>query len=145
MLRRLANKSRAIELTEFVSRQSQTQLLIGGKLIGDVCSLTAQGPDRFDIQHLIGPQRFAIEVIGDKLREVQINSGDLMIVQRQKSAAAGQLALVQLPSDSLRLFYWMPESARVRLQPLDRTAQAQFVGHDAEIIGIAVGLIRRFA
>lgn len=144
MLRRLANKSRAIELSELIPREPQTQVPLGGKLVGDICSLASMGAAKFDFQDLLGPERFALEIVGDELRELQIVAGDALIIQRQCSATAGQLALVQLSGESLRLFYWMPEATRVRLQPLGRASQPLFAQLDTEVLGIVVGLIRRF-
>jgi repressor LexA len=85
-----------------------------------------------------------VKVVGDALKDVQIAAGDSLIVQRQSTASAGQMVLAKLPDEGTQLVYWMPESNRVRLQPIDRNASAKFVER-AEVIGVVVGLFRQFA
>jgi repressor LexA len=143
MIHRLANKSRAIELTEIISRDKQYSLPLGGRMLGDICSFSVDAQATVDLRRFIGEDRFAVKVVGDALRDVQIAAGDSLIVQRQSTASAGQMVLAKLPEEGTQLVYWMPESNRVRLQPIDRNMPAKFVER-AEVIGVVVGLFRQF-
>ncbi len=143
MINRLANKSRAIELTEIISRDKQYSLPLGGRILGDFCSFSVEEGTTVELLRFIGEDRFAVKVVGDSLQDVHISSGDSLIVQRQSAATAGQLVLVDLPNEGTQLVYWMPESSRVRLQPLGRNASARFV-ENAQVVGVVVGLFREF-
>ena len=143
MINRLANKSRAIELTEIISRDKQYSLPLGGRMLGDVCSFSVDAGTTVDLLRFIGEDRFAVKVVGEALKDVQIVGGDSLIVQRQATASAGQMVLAKLPDEGTQLVYWMPESNRVRLQPIDRKAAAKFVER-AEVVGVVVGLFRQF-
>ena len=143
MINRLANKSRAIELTEIISRDKQYSLPLGGRLLGDICSFSVDPGATVDLLRFIGEDRFAVKVVGDSLKDVQIAAGDSLIVQRQTTASAGQMVLAKLPDEGTRLVYWMPETNRVRLQAIDRSATATFV-ESAEVVGVVVGVFRQF-
>ncbi len=141
MIRRVANKSRAIELDELIERDQQ-RIPVTGRLLGDVCSFMTE-TEAVEALSWNTENRFALRVVGDTLKDLKILAGDALIVQRQTTAQAGQIALVSLTQEGNRLYYWMPESRRIRLQPLDRSAAIHFVDR-AEIIGIVVGLVREF-
>lgn len=143
MIHRLANKSRAIELTEIISRDKQYSLPLGGRILGDICSFSVDVGTTVELLRFIGEDRFAVKVVGDSLKDVQIAGGDSLIIQRQSTASAGQLVLAKLPDEGTRLVYWMPEGARVRLQPVDRSASPKFAA-SAEVIGVVIGLFREF-
>ncbi len=143
MISRLANKSRAIELTEIISRDRQYSLPLGGRMLGDICSFSVDAGATVDLLRFVGEDRFAVKVVGDALKDVYIVAGDTLIVQRQATASAGQMVLAKLRDEGTQLVYWMPESNRVRLQPIDRKAAAKFV-ENAEVIGVVVGLFRQF-
>jgi repressor LexA len=140
VIRRIAHKSRAIELSELIERDDPKGMPIAGRLLGDICSFSVEPTEvlSFDSEN-----RFALQVVGDALKDLHILPGDSLIIQRQTTVKIGQIALVTLPKNGTRLFYWMPETRRIRLQPLDRSAPIHFVDR-AEVVGVLVGLIRSF-
>jgi repressor LexA len=143
VIRRLANKSRAIELSDLIAREKQDALLVAGRVVGNLCSFTSEA-DPQETLAMESDGRFALRIVGDSLKDLHILAGDALIVQRQTTAQAGQIAVVSLPIEGTRLFYWMPESRRIRLQPLDRSAAMHFVDQ-ADVIGVVIGLLRNFA
>lgn len=143
MINRLANKSRAIELTEIISRDKQYSLPLGGRILGDVCSFGVDVGTTVELLRFIGEDRFAVKVVGDSLKDVQIAAGDSLIIQRQATASAGQMVLARVLDEGTKLVYWMPESDRVRIQPIDRSSPATFV-KSAEVVGVVIGLFREF-
>lgn len=143
MIHRLANKSRAIELTEIISRDKQYSLPLGGRMLGNICSFSVAAGEVVDLLRFIGEDRFAVKVVGDALKDVHIAAGDSIVVQRQTTATAGQLVLANVPGEGTKIVYWMPESNRVRLQPIDRNSAAQFIDR-AEVVGVVIGLFREF-
>ena len=143
MIHRLANKSRAIELTEIISRDKQYSLPLGGRMLGDICSFSVEAGEVVDLLKFIGEDRFAVKVVGDSLKDVHIAAGDSLIIQRQTTASAGQLVLANIPNEGTKLVYWMPDSNRIRLQPINRNAAPQFVDK-AEVVGVVIGVFREF-
>ena len=143
MIRRLANKSRAIELMEIISRDKQYSLPLVGRILGDICSFSVELGSTVELLRFVSEDRFAVKVVGDSLQAVHIAAGDSLIIQRQATASAGQLVLVNMPNEGTWLVYWMPESNRVRLQPIDRNAAPRFVER-AEVVGVVIGLFREF-
>ena len=143
MIRRLANKSRAIELMEIISRDKQYALPLVGRILGDICSFSVELGSTVELLRFVGEDRFAVKVVGDSLQAVHIVAGDSLIIQREATASAGQLVLVNMPNEGTRVVYWMPESNRVRLQPIDRNAAPRFV-EQAEVVGVVIGLFREF-
>ncbi len=143
MIHRLANKSRAIELTEIISRNKQYSLPLGGRMLGDICSFSVEAGEFVDLLKFIGEDRFAVKVVGDSLKDVHIAAGDTLIIQRQTTASAGQLVLANIPNQGTKIVYWMPESTRIRLQPIHHNASPQFV-NKAEVVGIVIGVFREF-
>jgi len=143
MIHRLANKSRAIELTEIISRDKQYSLPLGGRMLGDICSFSVEAGEVVDLLRFIGEDRFAVKVVGDSLKDVHIAAGDSIIIQRQTTASAGQLVLANVPNEGTKIVYWMPESNRIRLQPINHNAAPQFVDK-AEVVGVVIGVFREF-
>ena len=143
MINRLANKSRAIELTEIISRDKQYSLPLGGRILGDICSFGVDPGSKVELLRFVGEDRFAVKVVGDSLKEAHIAAGDSLVIQRQSTASAGQMVLAKMPNEGTQLVFWMPEGNRVRLQALDRKAAARLVD-SAEVVGVVIGLFREF-
>ncbi len=143
MIQRVANKSRAIELAEFVDRERTTHITIAGKLVGELCAFSESPQESIDVGNWMQGAHLAVQVVGDDLREANFHAGDLLVLLRQSTALPGQIALVNLGEEGHRLVYWMPEPNRVRLQPLNTRLATRFV-ENAEIVAVLVGLLRQF-
>ncbi len=143
VIHRMANKSRAIELTEIVGREKQFALPLIGRMLGSTCSFAVEPGTSINLLKFIGENIVAVQVVGDGLRDANIISGDCMVIERKTSASAGQLVLVSVPNEGTKIAYWMPEGDQVRLQPINPNATPQFA-EGAEVIGVVVGLFRDF-
>jgi len=141
MLTRTANKSRAIELTEPVSRLMGGSLPMEGTIAAGVCTLGATGSKPFDVGELVAAERYVLEVKDDSLAAARLSPGDRLVIQKQLTASPGQLALVRTGEHEMGLRYWQPEEDRIRLRPIDPTQPAVLVAH-VQILGIVVGVVR---
>lgn len=141
MIIRAANKSRAIELTEPISRIAEASLPIYGATIGGSCVLSSVASGKIDFSTLAAPDRFALRVRDDSLMDYQVRSGDTLIIQRQMTAAHGQLAIVRTGDADTCLRFWMTDNGRVRLQPANHTHSPTVVEH-AEVLGVVIGVLR---
>lgn len=144
MIRRTANKSRAIELAESISRLVGASLAVEGRVAAGSCEHGTTTEETVDLALLTcNDGRYLLRVHDDSLLDAQISRGDLLIMQKQSQATAGQLAMLRTDDASLCLRYWMPEAGRVRLQPVTRSLPTTIVDH-AEVLAVVVGVIRSY-
>lgn len=143
MITRTANKSRAIELTEPISRLVGATLAVSGSIVGGTClPVSSDDVAPVDIGAIAADDRSIMKVLDESLLDASILIGDWLVIQRQNLATSGQLAIVRT-HDQTCLRYWFVENGRIRLQPVSRHATATFVEH-AEVLGVIVGVIRSF-
>lgn len=141
MITRTANKSRAIELTESISRLVGANLALGGTVSGGACMIDPESKTQIDLAQLCTPDRFALQVRDDSLKDAQIMGGDLLIAQRQLTALNGQLALVRTGDSETCLRFWLLDGSRIRLQPANRAMPPKIVEH-AEVLAVVVSVLR---
>jgi repressor LexA len=145
MIKRDANKSRAIELTESVPNRgrSPAALPLVGRVAAGACTLAYEQKEQLDLADmLIRDDRFALEVTGDSMIDAHIADGDFVIIQNQSYAYPGQIVVAQTDEHEATLKYWFPEAGRIRLQPANRNMQPIYV-ENATIKGIVIGVVRR--
>jgi SOS-response transcriptional repressor LexA len=85
--------------------------------------------------------RYGLRIQDDSLVAALICKGDLVVVQPQSHAAAGQLAIVRTGDAETCLRFWIPEGGRIRLQPPLRSLPPTIVDR-AEVLGVVVAVIR---
>jgi repressor LexA len=142
-IRRDSNKSRAIQLTETISRPQTCGLPMAGKVAAGACNLQFELDERIDFGELFQrDDRFVLEVNGDSMIEAQIADGDFVVIQKQSYARPGQIVVAQTEDDETTLKYWFPESGRIRLQPANSQMDPIYVDN-ASIVGILIGVVRR--
>lgn len=102
MIKRVANKSRAIELTHRPLRDGGA-LSVYGEVDNGACSMF-DAPQTLDVLNAIEhPERYLLQYRGDSLREWAINDGDILVVQHCSSGLPGCIELVRTPSGTLEL------------------------------------------
>ncbi|QDV27588.1 transcriptional repressor LexA [Aureliella helgolandensis] len=142
MIVRTANKSRAIELTEPISRLFGASLTVSGNVHDSVYfPVPAEQGKTVDLSIMARDGRCLLKVLDDSLQEVHICSGDYLIMQLRETPASGQLVMVQISETENALRYWFPEHGRTRLQPVNRLQPALLVDQ-AEVLGVVVGVVR---
>jgi len=144
MIRRTANKSRAIELVQpGTAPVRSTSLPMAGRVAAGLCSLAIEQNETIDLgEMLVRDDRFALEVTGDSMIDAHIADGDYVIIQKQSYAYPGQIVVAQTEEHEATLKYWFPENGRIRLQPANRKMQPIYVDN-AEVKGIVIGVVRR--
>jgi repressor LexA len=145
MIKRDANKSRAIELIQAGSPLRRSAILpMVGRVAAGQCSMACEQDESIDLSELfVRDDRFALEVTGDSMIDAHIADGDYVIVQKQSYAYPGQIVVAQTTEHEATLKYWFPENGRIRLQPANRNMQPIYVD-EAAIQGIVIGVVRRF-
>ncbi|QDS85965.1 LexA repressor [Rosistilla ulvae] len=141
LIRRSPNKSRAIELTNEADRSAKSMPLAGQVVAGNG-TLAFERAERKDLSEMFyGEDRFLLEVSGDSMVDAHITDGDMVVVQKQEHAQAGQMVVALTPQGDATLKYWYPEEGRIRLQPGNREMEPIYV-REATVIGIVVGVVR---
>jgi repressor LexA len=144
MILRSANKSRAIELTESISSLVGASLPVQGQISGGNVSLTSASQEKIDLALLASSGRCFVRVKDDSLIDLHIRNGDLVVVQKQAQAVAGDLALVRSAEMETNLCHVLPDGSRLRLQPVARPG-GPAANDRAEILGVVVGVVRIYA
>ncbi|MDZ4852505.1 MAG: transcriptional repressor LexA [Pirellulaceae bacterium] len=144
MIKRTANKSRAIELTHHVAVSPRSaSLRMAGRVAAGLCSLAIEQTETIDLgEMLVRDDRFALEVNGDSMIDAHIADGDYVIIQQQSYAYPGQIVVAQTDEHEATLKYWFPENGRIRLQPANGNMKPIYVD-DAEVKGVVIGVVRR--
>ena len=145
IIKRAKGKNRAIELAD-------NPMLTGGvPVVGKVAAgepiLAIQNvedyiqlpPSLFDYNN---NELFVLNVKGDSMIEVGINDGDKLVIKKQSTANNGQI-VVALVDDSATVKTFYKENGYFRLQPENRSMKPIIV-NKVEILGIVIGLIRRY-
>ena len=115
-----------------------------------LAGMVAAGPTTLDFEQneridfgeiLFKDDRFILRVSGDSMIDAHITDGDYVVIQKQTSADPGQMVVAQTPEGEATLKYWYPEAGRIRLQPANAAMDPIYVP-DAEVVGVAVGVVR---
>jgi repressor LexA len=143
VIKRAANKSRAIELMDGARGAPNPGIPLAGRVSAGQCKMAFEQDDVIDFANLLHREdRFALEVTGDSMIEAHIADGDYVVIQKQSYAYPGQIVVARTDENEATLKYWFPESGRIRLQPANSKMDPIFVDN-AEVLGIVVGVVRR--
>jgi repressor LexA len=146
-IRRQKNTRRGIEIL-------QSSFPVGGYDIPLLGQVAAGSPIAAILQRktisvspaLYGPDRFALHVRGDSMREEQIADGDFIVVEPSEVARDGQtvVALIDDRETTVKKIY--NEQGQIRLQPANDEYQPIIVKeeHRVKVMGLVVGLIRNY-
>ncbi len=90
---------------------------------------------------------FALHANGDSMKDIGINSGDIVIIRQQETAETGQVivALVDETSATLKRYYPRPEEQVVELRPENDDFETQIIDLKERafaIQGIAVKVLK---
>lgn len=174
MIKRVANKSRAIELTHRLPRDGAPGLSVYGEVDNAGCSLF-DAPQTLDVLNAAEhPERYLLQYRGDSLREWAINDGDILVIQHCNGGRPGCIELVRTRSGALELKPTYP-GANLDGHDCEQVASASYgrgsvstrVDHpmhrfaseacgttastthdgqaDHEVVGIVVGIVRTLA
>lgn len=141
LITRSPNKSRAIELTQAADRSGHA-LPMAGMVAAGPTTLAFEQNERIDFSEMLfKDDRFILRVSGDSMINAHIADGDYVVVQKQETAAAGDMVVAQTPEGEATLKFWHPEGDRIRLQPANDSMAPIYV-REAKVMGVAVGVVR---
>jgi repressor LexA len=148
LIRRDANKARAIELTGQPAmvgndvEAGQRGLPFAGLVSAGFTNHAFELDERIDFQQIFeGQGLFVLRVKGDSMIDAQIADGDYVICRSCKTAEKGQMVVALNDENEATLKYWHPERNRIRLQPANSSMSPIYVKR-ATVRGVVVGVVR---
>lgn len=106
-----------------------------------------QGTENFSVPAaLLGPgEHYALEVSGDSMVEEGILDGDFALIRRVDTAREGEIVVALIDDEQATLKTFRREGQMIRLDPANRTYEAQrYRPEQVQIQGRLAGLIRRY-
>lgn len=134
-------RSRAIQVLE--DSPSEGLPLLGRIAAGSLHEAIGQ-QERINLGNLFSAEDlFVLEVTGDSMIDDQIADGDYVVIRRQETANPGAIVVALTDENEATLKRWYPENGRIRLQPANPTMKPIYV-RDARVLGVVVGVVRKF-
>ena len=166
-IRRLPNRARALEVLKMpeIAAPAGTAVPMASKpvlpaaandtidipLHGRIAAGTPiealQGTEAFSVPAaLLGPgEHYALEVSGDSMVEEGILDGDYALIRKVDSARDGEIVVALIDNEEATLKTYRREGQMIRLDPANRSYEAQRYDESRVIIqGRLAGLIRRY-
>jgi repressor LexA len=146
-LRRERNHSRSIELTGAADWAASVTLPLLGQVAAGAPIEAIDDPLEVSVPgEFVGKKEtFVLRVRGDSMIDDQIRDGDLIIVERRRTAENGQtvVALVDGREATVKKLY--REGDTVRLQPAnEQMSPLIYDPARVEIQGVVIGLLRKY-
>lgn len=141
LIKRTANRSRSIELTEMAHDQYDGLPLVGVVAAGLMHEAIEQSERIVLDEMFAGKSNYVLRVSGDSMIDAQIADGDFIVVRRRRNADKGDIVVARTSDGEATVKYWHPEKNRIRLQPANKSMKPIYT-KDAKVIGVVVGVVR---
>jgi repressor LexA len=148
LIKRIPNVSRGIELIKEDTNSSSDEIPLLGVVAAGQPIEAILSHDTVAAPHdMVGRGRtFALRVRGDSMIEENIQDGDIIIVNSQKTAENGQMVVALIDGNyaTVKKFYREPEF--IRLEPANPLFKPIFIKTPdrIQIQGVVRGLIRNY-
>ncbi len=94
-------------------------------------------------RNMVRRDTYALRVVGESMVEDNIQDGDIIVVERQESAANGQSVVAMINDEEVTLKKLYIEKEGVRLQPANASMAPIFLrNEDVKILGVVSAVIR---
>lgn len=146
-IRRLKNIRRGIEILQSSFPVGEYEIpLLGQVAAGSPIAAILRRKTISVSPTLYGPDRFALHVRGDSMREEQIADGDFIVVEPSEVARDGQTVVALIDDHKATVKKIYNEEGQIRLQPANDEYKPIIVKeqHRVKVMGLVVGLIRNY-
>jgi len=165
-IRRLPNRARALEVLKMpetgraapaaapatrpaipAPANDTIEIPLHGKIAAGTPIEALQGTEGFAVPAaLLGPgEHYALEVSGDSMVEEGILDGDFALIRKVDTARDGEIVVALIDDEQATLKTFRREGSMIRLDPANRTYEAQrYAPGRVRIQGRLAGLIRRY-
>lgn len=145
------SKNRALELLVPNEYEEKNESVLSIPLIG---TITAGNPieaieqpnEYIEIPSSIIPAKhevFALNVKGESMINKGIQNGDIVIIEKKKTANNGEIIAAMTEENEVTLKTFYKEKDHIRLQPENDT-MAPIILNNVHVLGKAIGLYRKF-
>jgi repressor LexA len=148
LIKRLSNRSRAMELVPSEVKVHAVQLpLLGRVAAGSPIEAIEDRETIFVPEDMIGrKETYVLQVKGDSMIDEQIRDGDYVIVESRTTAREGEMVIALLEGEkaTLKKFYHERPGV-IRLQPANAHMKPILVdADDLQIQGVVIGILRKY-
>ena len=147
-IKKVDNHKRAIEIlnefSDFPKKEMVDVPLVGKITAGAPITAVENIEDVFSLptDMFANGDLFLLTVSGDSMINAGILNGDKIVVRRQSIADNGEIVAVMIDGEAtVKRFYL--DSRYIRLQP-ENDKYEPIIVEEAEVLGLVVGLIRRY-
>ena len=145
-----SNKNRTIELMVDNEYMHKTEEIVEVPLLGKITAGSPieaiENPDEFFTlpAYLVTKNKavFTLNVSGESMINTGILDGDIVIVERTKTARNGEIVVAMTEDNEVTLKTFYKENGYIRLQPENDTMDP-IILNNAFILGKAIGLYRK--
>ncbi len=144
-IRRRPRESRAIEILDPEYRPPQGMPVLGRIAAGDAI-LEAEDRDEIHLEDYLGVDKetFLLRVEGVSMIEDHIMDGDLVLVERRRTARNGETVVAVVEGEVTLKRFYREKGGKVRLQPANGGMRAKvYPSRVVQIRGVVRGVIRR--
>ena len=150
-IRKSKSKNRSLELlvpNEYLDTNDEITniALIGTITAGNPIEAIENPNEYFSVPTSILPKRkevFALNIKGNSMINKGINNGDIVIIEKTKTANNGEIVAAMTDEYEVTLKTFYKEKNHIRLQP-ENDAMAPIILPNVTILGKAIGLYRKF-
>lgn len=144
-LRITSGQARGLQLTRQAHEQRHALPLLGRIAAGQPIE-AIPGEDTLNLtEFLLGPDRFALRVLGDSMVDAGILDGDTVIIKRRDTAADGDIVVALIDNGEATLKRLRHRGDRVELIPANTACQTQiYPAERVQIQGVLVGQLRTY-
>ncbi len=144
-LRITSGQTRGLQLTRQAYEQLHTLPLLGRIAAGQPIE-AIPGEDTLNLtEFLLGPDRFALRVLGDSMVDAGILDGDTVIIERRDTAADGDIVVALIDNSEATLKRLRHRGDRIELIPANSACQTQvYPAERVQIQGVLVGQLRTY-
>lgn len=144
-IRRRPRESRAIEILDPEYRPPQGLPVLGRIAAGDGI-LEVEDRDEIHLEDYlgVGKRTFLLRVEGASMIEDHIMDGDLVLVERRRTARDGETVVAVVDGEATLKRLYREKRGRIRLQPANGRMRAKtYPAKAVQIRGVVRGVIRR--
>ncbi len=149
---RLPHKARAIKLNKQESQKEKLSKIeipfLGRIAAGNPIEAISNSFEQISVpEYLVGKSKdyFALEIIGDSMKDEGIYNGDIVIIKKTDFANSGQIVVALIDENEVTLKRFRSNKNSVALEPANKNYKTRIFGFDrVKIQGTLSGLIRKF-
>jgi repressor LexA len=146
-IRRLPNRSRALEVTPRDGTRSTVQVPLLGRVAAGIPLEPVEVPESVALpEELLGRgDTFALRVQGDSMKDDGILDGDVVVIESRATVENGATVVALVRGEATLKRFFRAERGKVRLMPAnERIAPILAAAEDVEVRGEVVALLRRY-